>query len=246
MSCRRDNETGFRVIRRCQFPIERGDRVFVPSCYREPDESWTLDLVRSNPLATIVSNGGEKNAPYATHVPIILGPHEADRPDADLSTITLWGHMNRANPHWQALASDIPVLLIFTGPHGYVSPTVYNINPAAPTWNFTAVHVRGTLHKVESDTPGEETLKTVAATVQTFESRFGDGWCPADSIGYFRKILPGVGAFRVKVSHVDGMFKLSQEQKPEVRRRVQQSFAERTSADHQGVAALMSKLHPVP
>ncbi|MEW1804031.1 FMN-binding negative transcriptional regulator, partial [Streptomyces virginiae] len=27
--------------------------------------------------------------------------------------------------------------------HSYVSPTVYEKSPAAPTWDFTSVHVRG-------------------------------------------------------------------------------------------------------
>jgi transcriptional regulator len=216
--------------------------MFVPCHYREPDESWIVDLVRNNPLATLISNGAETNAPYATHVPIILDPLAADQSPADLSAVTLWGHMNRTNPHWRALLSDTAVALIFTGPHGYVSPTVYQINPAAPTWNFAAVHVRGVLRKIESDEPGEETLETVASTVRTFEGDFGTGWCMSDSIGYFRRILPGVGAFRIEVSDVDGMFKLSQEQETTVRRRVQLSFAQRESANHQAIAAMMSRL----
>jgi len=218
--------------------------LYVPNFYREPDESWMVDLVRSNPLATLASNGPETNAPYATHVPIILDPRAADRSVEGLSSVTLWGHMNRANPHWRALVSETPVTVIFTGPHGYVSPTIYKIKPAAPTWNFTAVHMRGILRKVESDAPGEETLETVASTVRAFEGEFGNGWCMADSIDYFRRILPGVGAFRITVSHVDGMFKLSQEQDTEVRQRVQQSFAERESNNHRGIAALMSRLQP--
>lgn len=219
--------------------------MFVPCHYRIPDGSWTVDLIRHNPLAALVSSGPGEQAPHATHVPIVLDPATADCPPAELVGGTLWGHMNRVNPHWQALSSDTPVTLIFTGPHGYVSPTLYRTTPAAPTWNFTAVHVRGVLRKVEPATAGEQTLETVVATVRTFESQFGAGWCMSESVDYFRRIVPGVGAFRVAVTQVDGMFKLSQEQNAETRRRVAQSFAEHESPDYRGVAALMSQLVPV-
>lgn len=216
--------------------------MFIPFHYREPDGSWIVNLVRSNPLATLVSNGAGANAPYATHVPIILDPRTARQPSAELSDVTLWGHMNRANPHWAALESGTEVVAVFVGPHGYVSPTVYETTPAAPTWNFTAVHVRGVLRKVEPAEAGEETLETVTSTVQAFEGDFGAGWSMSDSVGYFRRILPGVGAFRIAVSNADGMFKLSQEQDTETRQRVQRSFAGRESAGHRAVAALMSRL----
>lgn len=215
--------------------------MFVPCQYREPDGSWTVDLVRGNPLAQLVSNGAAAEGPYATHVPIILDPHMTDQRPTDLSGITLWGHMNRANPHWQALEENTPVVVTFTGPHAYVSPTVYQITPAAPTWNYTAVHVRGVLRKVGSP---DETLDTVKFTVRALEAEFGEGWTMSDSLEYFRRILPGVGAFRIAVTRADRMFKLSQEQKLDVRRRVQRSFAERESNNHREIAALMSRLMP--
>lgn len=198
-----------------------------------------VDLVRRNPLAQLVSNGVGRDGPHATHVPVIFSPDMADQSPADLSGITLWGHMNRANPHWKELETNTPVVVTFTGPHAYVSPTVYQMTPAAPTWNFTAVHVRGVLRKVESP---EDTLETVKSTVCAFEAEFGAGWTMTESLDHFRRILPAVGAFRIAVSHADGMFKLSQELKSDVRRRVQQSFAERDSSNHQEIAALMDRL----
>lgn len=216
--------------------------MFVPDHYRAPDGSWLVDLIRGNPLAQLVSNGPGAQGPYATHVPVIIDPNAAVRDLADLTGITLWGHMNRANPHWAALEPNTPVVVTFTGPHAYVSPTIYEMTPAAPTWNFTAVHVRGVLRKVESRESSEETLETVEATVCAFEAKFGAGWAMSDSLGYFRRILPGVGAFRIAVTHADGMFKLSQEQKPNVRRRVECSFAVRESTNHRELAALMGRL----
>ncbi|MDI2127103.1 FMN-binding negative transcriptional regulator [Yinghuangia seranimata] len=213
--------------------------MFVPSDYREPDVSWMVDLMRGFPLALMVSNGAPADGPFATHLPVITDPGWDGRPAADLAGMPLLGHMNRANPHWTALRTGTAVVLTFTGPHAYVSPTVYGISPAAPTWDFTSVHVHGVVEKIEST---EETLEVVKATVRAFEKEFGDSWDMTESVDYFRKIVPGVGAFRMRVSKAEGMFKLSQEQRPEVRERVVRSFAGRGCTRHAQTAELMSRL----
>ncbi|MFE6475470.1 FMN-binding negative transcriptional regulator [Streptomyces rochei] len=213
--------------------------MFVPSHYREPDSSWMADLIRDNPLALAVINGRADDGPYATHLPVIPDPQASNEWSDTLTGTTLLGHMNRANPHWRALEDKDVILLAFTGPHAYVSPTVYEVTPAAPTWNFTSVHVRGVVEKIDSL---EETLDVVRATALNFEARFGDGWDQSESVDYFRRIVPAVGAFRVKVTGAEGMFKLSQEQPPEVRDRVQKSFSGRECTRHRETADLMSRL----
>ncbi|MET8860793.1 FMN-binding negative transcriptional regulator [Streptomyces sp. NPDC004579] len=232
-------------------------RMFVPSFYREPNNSWTADLIRDNPLALAVTNGSLEDGPFATHLPVIFDPDAPDAPDAPgaldtsgdagtsedagdgLRGVTLLGHMNRANPHWAALETGSVLLLTFTGPHSYVSPTVYEKTPAAPTWNFTAVHIRGVVEKIDST---EETLEVVQATVRAFEKAFGDGWDMTDSLDYFRKIVPAVGAFRYTVTGAEGMFKLSQEQPGEVRERVRTAFGQSGCTYKREVAGLMNRL----
>ncbi|MEV7939315.1 FMN-binding negative transcriptional regulator [Kitasatospora sp. NPDC088264] len=213
--------------------------MFVPGQYRPPDGTWMTDLVRANPLALLVTNGAA-DGPLATHLPVIPepAPDASDRP-TDLSGAVLLGHMNKANPQWKALADETAAVLTFTGPHAYVSPTTYAYTPAAPTWNFTAVHLRGRLSKLA---PGEETLQVVCSTVEAFEEDHGTGWDMSGSLDYFRRILPAVGAFRFTVTKAEGMFKLSQEQKPEVRERVRAVFGECPSTRHRETAALMGRL----
>jgi len=212
--------------------------MFVPSHYREPDGSWMVDLIRDNPLALLVTNGSV-SGPFATHLPVIPDPRMTGEWSPDLSAATLLGHMNRANPHWGALEDGSAALLAFTGPHAYVSPTVYELTPSAPTWDFTSVHVRGVVEKIDTT---EETLGVVQSTVRAFEARFGTGWDMSTSLDYFRKLVPAVGAFRMTVSGAKGMFKLSQEQVSEVRDRVRQSFERRDYGLHREVAKLMSQL----
>ncbi|WP_431042202.1 FMN-binding negative transcriptional regulator [Streptomyces sp. P1-3] len=213
--------------------------MFVPSHYRAPDGSWMVDLIRNNPLGLAVSNGSPEDGPFATHLPVIQDPQMTGEWSADLSGGTLLGHMNRANPHWKALETGSVILLTFTGPHAYVSPTVYEKTPAAPTWNFTSVHVHGVVEKIEGI---EKTLEVVKSTVRAFEDGFGTDWDMTESLDYFRKIVPAVGAFRVSVTGAEGMFKLSQEQKPEVSALVRESFSESPCTRHRATAEMMSQL----
>ncbi|MGQ5640306.1 MULTISPECIES: FMN-binding negative transcriptional regulator [unclassified Streptomyces] len=213
--------------------------MFVPKFYREPDSSWMVDLIRGNPLALAVANGSPEDGPFATHLPVIFDPETSGDWSGELPGATLLGHMNRANPHWAALETGGVLLLTFTGPHSYVSPTVYEKTPAAPTWNFTAVHVRGVVEKIDSL---EETLGVVQSTVRAYEGAFGNGWDMTESLDYFRRIVPDVGAFRFTVTGAEGMFKLSQEQPAEVRERVRESFGQSGCAYKRETAALMRRL----
>jgi len=212
--------------------------MYVPAIYRAPDPSWIVDLIRGHPLALLTSNGD--GAPNATHVPVIL-PDQDRAESAGLDGITLLGHMNRSNPHWSALADGMTVLLVFHGPQSYVSPVVYGVTPASPTWDFTAVHVRGVLTTIQDRA---ETLAVVRSTVRTFESRFGQDWDMSTSLDYFARIVPGVGAFRITITGAEGMFKLSQEQPDGVRERVLREFAGRESDSCRGLARLMVNLRP--
>lgn len=182
--------------------------------YRTEDESWLRRVMERYPLATLVSNG--EPTPYATHLPVIFSRDDAQGAGSPVGT-TLLGHMNRANPHWAAL-TDVPAAkLVFTGPHSYITPALYETTPAAPTWNFVTVHVEGTVHPIVEF---EETLGVVQATVEAFEAAFGSKWGMDSSLDYFRNIGSAVGAFRLSVTAADGMFKLSQEKAPEIQRRI--------------------------
>lgn len=211
--------------------------MFVPHDYRPPDPTWVTNLVIGNPLAILATSVPE-SSPAATHVATIP---EGEPRHAGLVGSSILGHMNRLNPHWDQIQHGGPALLIFHGPNSYVSPTIYRISPAAPTWNFTAVHVRGLLTLIHDR---EETLSVVMRTVAALERSHGTGWDMSGSLDYFRQIVTGVGAFRLVVEKVDGMFKLSQEQQPEICQRVIDAFAAADHSDQRCLAELMRQGWP--
>lgn len=173
--------------------------------YPAPSPEAVAELVRANPFALVVSGG---DPPVATHTPVIL-------PESTVEGAVLLGHMARANPQWRSFGAE--VLVVFSGPHGYVSPTAYGYAPAVPTWNYAAVHVTG---RVEVVTDRAETLAVVEETVRFVESHRTVAWDMTSSRERFESLIDGVVAFRVHVRTVRSNFKLSQDMPPDVRARV--------------------------
>jgi predicted FMN-binding regulatory protein PaiB len=146
--------------------------------------------------------------------------------------------MAKVNPHWREFETSPQVLVVFGGPHGYVSPTTYAADPAVPTWNYTAVHLTGTVELISDP---DDTLGVVEATVRAMESARTPAWCPsARSRERFAQILPGVVAFRIHVAAEQSLFKLSQDIDADRRGRVQDEFRDRNGA----LAALMEQVNP--
>jgi len=143
----------------------------------------------------------------ATHLPLVV----KDEGEHGL----IEGHFAKANPHWQSLAGR-ETLVIFHGPHSYVSPSLYTEELSVPTWNYIAIHAYGTLSLVEDD-PGKLALLTdlIAAN----EPAYLDRWRALPD-GFRRTMLAGIMGFRIPIARIEGKFKLSQNRKPEERRNV--------------------------
>ncbi|MEV0823123.1 FMN-binding negative transcriptional regulator [Nonomuraea rubra] len=187
--------------------------------YAAKDPAHEDELIRRNPFALVVST--VDGVPVATHTPVLLG--EAG---------TLVGHLARANPQWRAFESAPEVLVVFSGPHGYVSPTVYGTDPAVPTWDYAAVHVTGRVELID------DALEVVERTVAAAESLRSPSWEPTPaSRERFRALLPGVVAFRVHVRTRQSVFKLSQDIDADRYARVRAS----AGADNPRLAELMDR-----
>jgi transcriptional regulator len=130
--------------------------------------------------------------PFASHVPFL---HDREHD-------VLHCHLARANPQWQELDGVREALVIFTGPHGYVSPTWYT-DPGVPTWNYTAVHVYGAARIVDDPKHTARHVETLAAK---FEHASAAPWVP----DYDPLKLRGIVGIEVRIRSIEGKFKLSQ------------------------------------
>src|SRR5687768_3413890 len=100
----------------------------IQDAFRLQDVDAARSVVRDHPFATIVTADL-----LATHMPCLL--------DEEAEDLTILGHVACADPVSKGLRG--PLLLIFHGPHGYVSASWYQAD-TIPTWNHVTLHVRGT------------------------------------------------------------------------------------------------------
>jgi transcriptional regulator len=152
-------------------------------------------------LATLVSHSPSEGL-QATAVPVLFDPD-------DPSGQRLIAHMARANPHWRAIADDEAVLLLFRGPDAYVSPGHYRMEEDVPTWNYSAVQVRGRLAHARD---AAENRRVLERTVEHFEARLGTGWrLSGISAAVVEMYARGTASFSVAIDRMDAAHKMSQD-----------------------------------
>jgi transcriptional regulator len=202
--------------------------VYTPKFNQLSDRAILLEAMQRYSFAILFGGDGVNGAPTATHLPLIVkdeGPHGV-----------LEGHFARANNHWQALAGR-EALVVFPGPHSYVSPTNYVEELSVPTWNYIAVHAYGKLTLVE-DEAGKEAL--VAGLIAIHEPRYAEQWRGLPE-GYRRTMLAGITGFRIPIERIEGKFKLSQNRKEQERANVHATQAA-GSSDERELAEWMERL----
>jgi transcriptional regulator len=108
--------------------------MYVPRHFSRGDIAVAHDLIRTNVFATLITTiSGRFDA---THVPVVL-----DGEHGELGRLRF--HLARANPTSKALSDEREVLMVFVGPHTYISPDWYADENLVPTWNYAAVHAYG-------------------------------------------------------------------------------------------------------
>ena len=116
------------------------------------------------------------------------------------------GHFARANPHAQLCDGATPALAIFSGPHGYISPSWYETTPAVPTWNYVVAHVYGRPTLLGDD----ESRAHVDHLIERHERGRAAPW-PGDLPPDFRaKQLQAIVGFRMPIERIEAKFKLGQ------------------------------------
>lgn len=179
---------------------DRSDpRMFVPSYYSPADEGAIRGIIGRYPFAILVSAG--PSGPRATSLPLLF---ETNDPREQ----RIIGHLAKRNAQAEELDSAGEVLAIFPGPNAYVSPAWYRERPDVPTWNYVAAQARGTLNTIDDP---EGKLAILERTITFMERCRPRPWRLAEApAGRVEQLLPGIRAFRITVSSLEGVTKLSQ------------------------------------
>lgn len=198
--------------------------------FREENRERILAFLRQNDFATLIAYDGHK--PVGSHLLVEIAEEEEK----------LWinGHMSRANPLWKMFEINPEVLLIFQGPHTYISPTWYN-HVNVPTWNYQSVHVYGKPRLVTDQSESYGILKRLIDRYETATSYTLEG-LPQDFVA---KEIKGVAAFQIEVTNIEANYKLSQNRDDESYHSIVEHLEERQDDLSHGVAEAMRKNRPL-
>jgi transcriptional regulator len=175
---------------------EDNRRVYIPEHFRVRDRETAIAFMRANPFAILVSQTPE--GPFATHLPLAISQHG--------ERVILRGHVAKANPHWQHLKSQPQALVIFHGPHAYISPSNYATKENVPTWNYGAVHAYGEARVFAEP---EQLMPVLQDLIATFEARYAEQWAELKD-AYRQRMLSHIVGFEIAVTKIEAKFKLSQ------------------------------------
>src|SRR5689334_8575410 len=164
--------------------------------YNQPeDRAEIVAFMRANNFPVLVTGTG--GTLHASHLPVTVH-EEGERIVIDM-------HMAKNNPQWKEFFDD-EVMVIFTGPHAYVSPRWYAEEERVPTWNYAAIHAYG-VPQINAD------RKVKAESQRRLIESLDPAWLPkhdALSPKYVEMMLDGIVNFSIPVLRLETRWKLSQ------------------------------------
>lgn len=170
--------------------------MLLPKIYQVDDPAEIRSFIQEHSFATIVSNL------HAAHIPLLFD-HAGHR---------FLGHLTSTNPVLEAMRSSRKALVIFQGPHGYISSSSYIDQTIPPTWNFTAVHALGHASILETD---DEKLQILRDTVELYEKANGTKWTFKSDDPDTLDLLPYITGFQIQIESLQCCYKLSQNRSKE-------------------------------
>lgn len=200
--------------------------MYIPAHFSEPDGERVAALIERYGFATLITPAGK--GLHITHAPLML-----DRGRGPQGTLI--GHLARANPHAAELQDGAIATALFHGPHGYVSPTWYEA-PGVPTWNYAAVHVHGTLRRVDDADAKWQIITRLAAQ---YEAGSANPWDPQLRMEHWWKMLDAIVGFEIAITSIEAKFKLTQNRIPKDQENVIARFEADAHPDSHAMAALM-------
>lgn len=171
--------------------------MYLPTRFRNENYEEIFQLIDENPLATLMTVG--PSGPIFSHIPLV-----AERENEE---IIFYGHLARANPHFQILNHG-PIYAVFHGANHYISPQWY-VHNDVPTWNYAVVHAVGTCEVIHNRDGILNCLKKLSLVAEKNFVKPWEFWIPEDlaAEGVIEKSIAGM---KIKVSSLAAKFKMNQ------------------------------------
>ncbi|WNS78595.1 FMN-binding negative transcriptional regulator [Domibacillus sp. DTU_2020_1001157_1_SI_ALB_TIR_016] len=201
--------------------------MYIPKYYRVTDVNEIREFIQLNSFGTLVTT--KQGKPIATHLPLQL------RKEEDAYYLT--GHVAYGNPQWKTFEACEDVLVMFQGPHAYISSSWYE-QENVPTWNYQAVHVYGTASILNE----EELKQDLAMLLQKYEKHRNNPvlWDKL-SPQLLEKELKGIVGFKIQVQEIQAANKLSQNRNEKDYQNIVNKLYEEEDLHSQQMAEVMKK-----
>lgn len=195
--------------------------------FTEENEETVFEYMQKNSFAIIT--GINENIPVATHVPLHI------KKDGDQIIFT--GHMMKNTDHHKAFLQNENVLVIFTGPHCYVSASWYVKKDVASTWNYIDVHAHGTI-KFGNE---EQTKKIIENITGKYELPGSPAAFDKLPVEYVDRLVKAIIGFTIEVSKIENVFKLSQNHDVPTRESIIENLINRLDHNSREIAMEMKR-----
>jgi transcriptional regulator len=200
--------------------------VYSPPYNRNEDRAELVAFMRANSFAVLVTGTG--GVLHASHLPVRVLEEE--------EKLVLDLHMAKNNPQWKEFFDD-EVMVVFAGPHAYVSPRWYQEQERVPTWNYAAVHAYGIPVLVSEKSKKYESQRRLVADMDP-------QWLPKfDSLNqkYVDMMLDGIVNFEIPVSRLETRWKLSQNRGRREMEQIAAALEKSADSSDRALAALHRK-----
>lgn len=195
--------------------------------FTEENDKVVFDFMQKNSFAIITGYGG--NFPVATHVPLDI--------KKDGKQIIFTGHMMKNTDHHRAFLQNENVLVIFNGPHCYVSAGWYVKKDVASTWNYIDVHAKGKIKFTDE----EQTKKIIESITDKYEAQESEAAFDKLPREYVDRLVKAIIGFTIEISVIENVFKLSQNHDAKTRGSIIENLMACSDADSHVIAMEMEK-----
>lgn len=203
--------------------------MYIPKAFRVDDREQIHRFMHTYYFATLITQND--GTPWGTHVPILLDAGQGEYG-------TLVGHFARANPQRSMLAQGVEALVIFQGPHAYISPSWREIqeHDDAPTWDYAVVHAYGRPRLFEDERRLYDLLvRTIAYT----ERQHAQPWALKMSLDEARPQMRGIVGFEMEITRLEATFKLGQRRSQTDKERIYRQLMRRNDQQDRLLAEMM-------
>lgn len=206
--------------------------MYIPEQFQENDQNDLLSIMKDIQAANVVTQ--HNCGMISTFLPLFL-EKEKD------NLVCLYGHLAKNNQQWQEALTNTQALVIFTGPHAYISPSWYaakqETHKVVPTWDYLSIHAHGTIEFFHNPATLLSILKKLT---DINEAQFDHPWKIDDAPQEFiHAMLNAIVGVKISITKIEGQKKFSQNKQESDKKNIAAQLAKSANSMHKDLATLI-------